>query len=177
MALLVALLLILILSACWAITLFGMPGNWLMVIITAVYACLVPVGWRVAVGWKLVLLLVVLAGLGELIELLAGAAGATRAGGSKRGAALALLGSILGAVVGIFVGLPVPLVGSILAALLFAGLGAMAGAIVGEVWAGRDLPRSWRIGKAAFRGRLIGTLAKMIVGGVMVAAVVVALVR
>jgi len=38
MAIFFALLLILVLLACWAFTLMGMPGNWLMVAATAVYA-------------------------------------------------------------------------------------------------------------------------------------------
>ena len=75
-----------------------------------------------------------------------------------------------------FVGLPVPVVGSILGALLFAGVGALAGAMLGELWAGKDWNSSWRIGKAAFRGRLAGTLAKICLGGLMVVVVIVALV-
>jgi uncharacterized protein len=60
--------------------------------------------------------------------------------------------------------------------VLFAGLGAMAGAMLGEVWAGRKLDASWKIGTAAFRGRLMGTLGKMLIGGLIVAMVVAALV-
>ena len=86
------------------------------------------------------------------------------------------MGSIVGAVVGLFVGLPIPLAGSVIAALLFAGLGTMAGAMLGEVWAGRNLGASWPVGTAAFRGRLLGTLGKFLVGGLIVVTVVVALV-
>jgi hypothetical protein len=48
--------------------------------------------------------------------------------------------------------------------------------MLGELWAGKNLDASWRIGQAAFWGRLAGTLGKMLVGIVMVAVVVVALV-
>jgi uncharacterized protein YqgC (DUF456 family) len=113
--------------------------------------------------------------MGEVVELLAGAVGAAKAGGSKRGAALALAGSIIGGVVGLFVGLPVPMVGSILAAVLFAALGAMVGAIIGETWTGKRLDASWRVAKAAFWGRLTGTLCKLLVGAAMIAVVVVAM--
>ena len=176
MTLLFALLLIIVLLASWVLTLLSLPGNWLMVTATAVYAYLVPAGSRAAIGWKVVVAILVLAALGEVVELLAGAAGAARAGGSRRGAALALLGSLVGAIVGVVVGLPIPLAGSVIAALLFAGLGAMAGAILGEVWVGRNLGASWQIGAAAFRGRLIGTLGKMLIGGLIVATVIAALV-
>lgn len=72
-----------------------------------------------------------------------------------------------------FIGLPVPLVGSLFAALLFAALGAMAGAILGETWSGQNLYASWRIGKAAFVARLLGTLGKVLMGAVMATVVVV----
>jgi uncharacterized protein len=171
MAFFLALLLIVVLLACWMLTLVGMPGNWLMVVATAIYACCMPA----ALGWKVVVLLSMLAALGEIIELLAGAMGAAKAGGSRRGAVMALAGSIIGGIVGVFIGVPIPLVGPVLAAVLFAGLGALVGAICGETWAGRDLSSSWKIAKLAFWGRLAGTLGKMLLGALMVAVVVAAL--
>jgi uncharacterized protein len=171
-----ALLLIVVLLASWVLTLLGMPGNWLMVTATATYAYFVPADSPAAIGWKVVVALAVLAGLGEILELLSTAAGTVRAGGSRRGAALALLGSIIGGLFGIFIGLPVPLVGPLLAALFFAGLGAAAGATLGEIWVGKDAAASWQVGKAAFWGRLAGTLGKILVGAVMVAVVAAALV-
>jgi uncharacterized protein YqgC (DUF456 family) len=176
MSLLFAMLLIVVLLAGWLLTLLGMPGNWLMVVATAIYAYLTRAQSHAAVGWKVVALLVVLAALGEVIELMAGATGAARAGGTRRAAILALIGSIGGAIFGIVVGLPIPLAGPIVAALLFAGLGAMAGAILGEMWAGRNLDASWQVGRAAFWGRLLGTLGKLLIGAVMVAIVLAALI-
>jgi hypothetical protein len=171
-----ALLLILVLLACWPLTLFGLPGNWLMAAATAVYAWLVPAQSRAALGWKTIVALVVLAALGELVEILASALGMAKAGGSRRGALLALAGSVVGGIVGIFVGVPIPVVGSIVAAVLFAGLGAAAGAALGETWARRDAGTSWRIAKLAFWGRLAGTLGKIVLGAVMIVVVVAALV-
>jgi hypothetical protein len=172
--LLLALLLIVLLVAGWMLTLVGLPGNWLMVGIAAIYSWLVPAHSPAAIGWKVVAAMLVLAVLGEIVELLAGALGVARAGGSRRGAALALVGSVGGALVGVVVGLPIPLVGSVVAAVLFAGLGAMAGAILGELWAGKDLDASWRIGRLAFWGRLAGTLGKVLIGAMMIAVVVAA---
>jgi uncharacterized protein YqgC (DUF456 family) len=147
-----------------------------MVAATAVYAWLVPAQSRVALGWKPVVIVLVLAALGELVEILAAAMGVAKAGGSKRGALLALAGSMIGAIVGISVGLPIPLIGSVVAAVLFAGLGAMGGAALGETWAGRDADASWRVAKLAFWGRLAGTLGKITLGAVIIAVVVAALV-
>ena len=152
-----AFLLAVVLFAAWVLTLLGMPGNWLMVAAVVVYVLLMPAASPVAVGWGVVVGLIVLAGLGELMEFLAGAAGASRAGASRRGVLLALVGSLVGAV-------------------LFAGLGAFAGAVLGEQWKGRDLDESLRVGNAAFWGRLLGTVAKTAVGAAMVAVTLVALV-
>lgn len=171
-----AFLLVVVLLIGCLLTLLGMPGNWLMVAATAVYAFLVPAESAGSIGWGVVAALVILALLGELLEFLAGALGVAKAGGSKRGAALALLGSLVGGVLGIFVGLPVPVVGPILAALLFASLGALLGAIVGEQWKGRDLAASWQIGKGAFWGRLLGTLAKTVIASVIAVVALAALV-
>jgi uncharacterized protein len=175
MDVLFALLLILVLLACWMFTLMGMPGNWLMVVATAIYAFLMPAQSPGAVGWRIVLALVVVAALGEIVELVAGAIGASKAGGGRRGAVLALVGSMIGGIVGMILGLPIPLVGSVLAAVFFAALGAMAGAAIGEFGAGKSLDTSWRIAKAAFWGRLAGTLGKTILGVLMIGVVVAAI--
>lgn len=171
-----AILLAIVLLIGWALNLFGLPGNWLNVAATVGYALLMPTGQRVSVGMFVVAAVVALALLGEVIEFVAGAAGAKKAGGSKRGAVLALVGGLIGAIVGMFVGIPVPVIGSIIAALLFAGVGSLAGAVLGETWAGRDAEHSWQVGKAAFWGRLLGTLGKVLVGSILVSVVVVALV-
>lgn len=169
-----ACLLVICLLAGWLMTVLGMPGNWLMVLAVVGYVLFVPEGSTLAVGWFVAIALGLLAAVGELLEFIAGALGVTKAGGSKRGASLAVLGSIVGGTVGLFIGVPIPIVGSLVGALLFAGLGALAGAMIGERWYGRNLDKSWHIGKAAFWGRLLGTLAKTAVGTLMVVVAVAA---
>jgi hypothetical protein len=169
------LLLAAMLAVGWMLTLLGMPGNWLMVASAALYATLFTPGAHGRMGWGLVLALAIMAALGDTIEWVAGALGVARRGGSRRGALLALLGSMVGGVVGLFVGLPIPLVGPIVAALLCAGLGALVGAVLGETWKGSGLRRTWQIGKAAFWGRLAGSLAKILIASVMVAVALVAM--
>ena len=176
MSILYAILLLTILLLLWLLTVVGMPGNWLMVAAVALYAWLVPHDAAASFGWGVVLTLAVLAGLGELLEAVAGALGVAKAGGSRRGAVLALLGSLAGGLLGMAVGLPIPLVGSLVAAVLFAGIGALLGAMVGEQWKGRDLDESWAVGKGAFWGRLLGTLGKVLVGSIMIVVVAAALV-
>ena len=176
MTLLFALLLVVVLLVSWALTVIGMPGNWLMLVATAAYAWLLPGESRAAIGWEVVVVLLVLAAVGEIVELLAGAAGTSRAGGSRRSAVLALLGSIAGGVVGLVLGMPIPLLGSVVGALLLAGVGAMGGAMLGEMWSGGNLQLNWHIGIAAFTGRLLGTLGKALIGALMVVIAVGALV-
>lgn len=174
-AILLALLLAVALVLCWGITALGMPGNWLMVALAALYAWLAPKQPPTSISWTMVIILLVLAALGEILEFAAGALGTARAGGSRRGAAMALGGSLIGGLFGLVVGTPVPLIGSLVGAVLFAGVGALVGALVGEIWTGRDLVVSWRVAKRAFWGRLFGTLGKVIVGGLMALLAILAL--
>lgn len=149
------------------LTLIGMPGNWLMVAAACIYAWQMPEPSRAGFGWPVVVTLLLLAVLGEVLEFLAGALGAAKAGGSRRSAALAIVGSIAGGVVGLLVGVPIPVIGSLVAAVLFAAVGAMLGAILGETWKGRSAEATLQVGWGAFRGRLVGTLAKLSIGGAM----------
>jgi hypothetical protein len=164
------------LAAGWFLTLVGMPGNWLIAAAAAAYVLVVPADSVLAIGRPVILVLIGLALLGEIVELAAGAMGVAKAGGSRRSAVLALIGSVAGGFVGILCGLPIPLVGSVLAAVLFASLGALAGAVLGESWKGRGLDDSLQVGKAAFWGRLFGTLAKTLIGSVMAGVVLAALI-
>jgi len=175
MAVVLALLLILVLLACWLLTLLALPGDWLMVVATSIYAWLTLAPSPVALGWRTVVAILVLAVMGEIVELLAGAMGVSKTSGSRQGAVMALVGSIVGGILGVLIGMPIPLIGSFIAAVFFAGLGAMAGAILGEISVGQRLGTSWRIGKAALWGRLAGTLSKILLGAVMITVVVLAM--
>src|SRR5512133_2472510 len=75
-----------------------LPGNWIMVITTIVFAW-----WH----WDAqpfsaptLVVITLLAFVGEIIEMFAGVGGASRAGAGGRGAIGALLGAVLGAIVG-----------------------------------------------------------------------------
>jgi hypothetical protein len=163
-----SLLFILAVLVCWFVNLIGLPGNWMIVAATVLYVWLNAEKSHSALGWPAVAVVTGLALLGEIVELAAAAAGVKKMGGSRGGAILALIGSVVGAMTGLFVGIPIPVIGSVIAALLFAGLGALLGAMLGESLAGQSLEHSWRIGQAAFWGRLLGTLAKTLIGAVMV---------
>ncbi len=175
-AIVAALLLLVLLAACWASTLAGLPGNWIMLVACIAFDWCLPSNWQIRITWPFIGGLACLAVLGEVVEFFAGAAGVRRQGGSLLSAGLALLGSMIGGIAGAMIGLPVPVVGSVIAVLLFASLGALVGAAAGEDWHGRELRDSLSVGYAAFWGRLLGSLAKTMVGGLMVAVVCAALI-
>ncbi len=169
-----AVLLVVAALACWALNVIGLPGNWLVVAVAAIYAYFMPDGRRLDIGLWTVLGLLALAAVGEAIEFFAGALGASKAGASKRGTALALVGSLVGGMMGFFA--PIPVVGQIVGPIVGASVGAMVGAVLGEQWKGRDLDASLNIGHAAFWGRLIGTLGKILVGCVMLVLIIASLI-
>jgi uncharacterized protein YqgC (DUF456 family) len=174
--LLAAFVLALVVILGWFLQLVGLAGNWLIVAAVILYAWLFPSDSVTAIGNETIVALVALAVAGELLEFVAGAAGVAKVGGSRRSVVLALVGSLVGGIVGVVVGLPIPLVGSLVAAIVFGGAGAMAGAFLGESWKGRDFDTSLEVGKAAFIGRVLGTVAKMVVSSIMVVLTLAALV-
>jgi uncharacterized protein YqgC (DUF456 family) len=150
-------------------TVLSLPGNWVMVITAALFAYFAPQQGP-QISWTVVAVLTALALLAELLEFAAGAVGAAKVGGSKRGAILAIIGAMIGAVAGAMAGaaIPIPLIGSMIGAIGGASLGALGGAMLGEAWKGRTLGESWKIGQAAFWGRFLGTVAKTAIASAMV---------
>ena len=135
-----------------------LPGTWVMLLATAAAAWW---GWDPIpderwIGWFTLVSLLVLAVLGEVIEAVAGAMGSRKAGGTRRGALLAIAGGIVGAIAGTFA-LPIPIVGT----LIGASLGAGAGSMLGDAWAGRGFEQVWAAGKGAAVGKFAGSVGKL----------------
>lgn len=166
-----AVLLVLACGSAWLTTLVALPGNWLIVGCSALFAWLVPHDSGRGVSWKTVAVLAGLAVLGEIVEFVAGAAGAAKQGASKRGVALAMIGALVGSVVGIGIGLPIPVLGSFVMALVGGAAGAFFGAYLGEAWKGRPHDARIAAGRGAFTGRIWGTVGKLAVGAVMLTIV------
>ena len=147
-----------------ALNILGLPGLWLIVVSAIGY------GWLTGfehIGWWSLGALVGLALLAELIEFVAGSAGAKAAGGSKRG----MLGAIVGGLVGGILGTPIfPIVGTIVGAIA----GSFAGAAIIEYGIGRTGDHSMRVGIGAAKGRFWGIVSKSAVGLVMTGLVAIA---
>jgi uncharacterized protein YqgC (DUF456 family) len=152
---------------CWLTNLFSLPGNWVLLGLTALFAWLVPHDNSRGVSWNTVWILLALAIAGEIAEFVAGAAGAAKRGASRRSIWLSLVGAVAGSIGGAIVGLPIALIGSPIAALLGGAAGAFVGAYLGETWAQRPHGPSVEVAKGAFLGRLWGTVGKFAVGAVM----------
>jgi uncharacterized protein YqgC (DUF456 family) len=160
-------------AVAWLLNLVALPGNWIIVGGAALFAWLLPVEVGRGVSWKLVVVLAVLALVGELIEFAAGAAGAAKKGASRRAVVLSMVGAIVGSVAGVIAGapIPIPIIGPLVTAILGGAAGAFGGAYLGEAWKGRDEQARTAAGRGAFFGRIWGTVGKFAVGAVMLAVV------
>ena len=138
---------------------FGLPGTWLQVLGLVGYAALTDF---TTVGAVPIVIVLMLAVMGEVIEFTLGGRYARKYGGSKRAA----WGAILGGLVGAFIGVPVFLIGSVIGAFV----GAFAGAMLLELTRSPDARVAMRVGWGAFVGRLVATAAKSAIG-VAIAAV------
>ena len=175
LTLLLALLLIVVLLACLALTLFGLPGNWLIVAVTAIYACLKPAGSAAGIGWRPIVILVVIAAMGEAVELSAATVGRPRRAAADAGPPWRWFARLSGRL------------SACSSAYRCRWSGRFWGAPFRGPWGRRERcsgnsgPERTRsaVGGSArrrFSGRLAGTLAKICLGGLMVTVVIVALV-
>ena len=154
----VYLAILILFNTCWlAMVPFTLPGNWLMVISTCLFAW-----WKWSdgiFGLPLLVVITVLALIAELIEFFAGAGGAKKAGAGWLGVIAAIAGAIFGALVGTFI-IPVPVFGTMLGACFGAGLFTW----IAERISGKEHEHSVRSGVGAGTGVLIGTLSKFCIG-------------
>ena len=149
---------LLILNAIWLLLVpFALPGNWLMVLLTALFAW-----WKWDQGVFSIYTLVaitVLAVLGEVVEFFAGVGGAKKAGASWLASFAAIAGAIFGAIIGTFT-IPIPILGTLLGACIGAGLATLAV----ETLSGKKFDHSLKSGLGAGFGVFLGTGTKFILG-------------
>lgn len=149
---------LIILNAFWLLLVpFALPGNWLIVITTALFAW-----WRAedrVFSIYTLIAITVLVLLGELVEFFGGVMGAKKAGARFRGSLGAIIGAITGAIIGTFV-IPIPLLGTLLGSCA----GAAILACVFEVSGGRRLEDTVNLGVGAGLGRFLGAASKITIG-------------
>jgi len=135
---------------------FGLPGLWLIVLAIIGYGWLTD--FQTMSAWFLILV-IVLALAGELIEAWIGFRFARRYGGSRRAGWGALIGGLVGAVIGV----PLPVVGSVIGGFV----GAFVGATVFEYTRARHAEGAARAGWGAVLGRAAAVGIKMGLGVVI----------
>lgn len=155
----------------WVSTVFTLPGNWLIVIFTALYAWISPADQHPRVSWIVVAVVAGLALFGEIVEFLAGAAGAAKQGASRRGVVWSIVGAVVGSLVGAMLAMPIPIIGPLIGAVGGGCVGAFAGAYLGESGSSRTHGERMAIGRGALVGRLLGTAGKLGIGAVMLVVV------
>lgn len=145
------------------ITVFRLPGTWLVVAAAAGYSW--HFDWS-RPGWQVLVGLVAAAVVGEVLELLMSVVAARKAGAGRRASWCALIGGF----VGMFVfTLPLPVLGTILGGLL----GCFLGAMIGELSTRRDIAHGARVGLFATVGQILGSVAKTMIAVVMAGTAVV----
>lgn len=146
-----------------ALNLVGLFGNW--IILGTLALTWAVTGFEHFGVWPMVLFLL-LAVMGEVIEMFAAGYGASKFGGGKGAAVASLVGCIAGAILGS----PwFPLVGTLAGAIL----GAFAGAVLFELLVEQKTASdSVRTGVGAALGRTGAVLAKLFIGLVMLALAV-----
>lgn len=140
------------------LVLTGLAGTVLPVVPAAIliFAGLFLAAWAEGFAYAGPVALSIIGFLGALmfaVDFLASTFGAKRVGASP----WALAGATLGALVGMFLGIP---------GLL---LGPFVGAVAGELWARRGLAQAARAGFGTWIGLVLGSVAKVVLGLLMVA--------
>ena len=137
------------------LSVFGLPGNWLMLILVAVYHFVLPVPSTLGIWYWLIVLGIAI--LGEVLEFFLQVKQAKKYGSSNTGT----VGGVIGAIAG-----------AILLAPFFFGIGAFIGALLGawtgcflfELLRGQDTRTAARAALGAMFGRFLGTVCKLACG-------------
>jgi uncharacterized protein YqgC (DUF456 family) len=137
---------------------FALPGNWMMIITTVLFAM-----WQKNIFSIYVLIAAIIMALaGEILEFIAGPGGAKAAGGGKKAMAAAIIGAVIGAVLGTVL-IPVPLFGTLLGSAIGAGLAVL----IVEQKSGKEFKESLKTATSAGVGQILGAGAKIMAGVVI----------
>lgn len=150
------LILLVFLNAFWLmLVFFALPGNWLMIVTTVLFAIWQEGSFNISV----IIAAIIVALAGEILEFVAGPGGAKVGGGGKKAMVAAIIGAILGAILGTVL-IPVPLLGTLLGSAIGAGLAVL----VVEQKSGKEFKESLRTATSAGIGQVLGAFAKIIAG-------------
>lgn len=133
----------------WIVPL-SLPGTWILVAFSGIYALFLQ--FNASSDWKVLLILFLIASLAEIFEFLVSFVGGKKLQVSNG----ALWSSIVGGLIGAFVGVPVFLIGSLLGLLL----GTFLGAFLYELAVQKSLGTAIKAAIAVFFSRLVASFVK-----------------
>lgn len=150
-------LMIIIMFAVVLSQVIGLPGNWIMLVILVLYKWLGPNVSTDAVTWKFILVMAIIALIGELLEWVIQVKAGRKFGSSGKGDIGGIVGSIIGGILllPLFFGF-----GAVLGALL----GAYVGCFVVEIVRRRTAKEANKAAWGAFVGRFLGMGLKLGIG-------------
>lgn len=137
---------------------FTLPGTWVIVVASFLYALVRD--YQASADWKVIAVLAGLALLGELIEFLTGTLGPAK----EKVPTGAIVCSVIGGIAGAIIGVPVFLIGALLGLLLGSFFGAFLYCLVKDGHVRQALRHSWLI----LTSRVIAIFAKTAIGAGMV---------
>jgi len=137
---------------------FGFPGTVIILVDAVVYSLIT--GFK-TIGWKIIVVLIILSFLAETLDFMLGSAGAKKFGSSKKG----IVASVIGGIVGAMLMTPF-LLG--LGAVIGAFLGGFAGTFLVELIEQKNLKPAVRAGYGTLLGRIAGIFAKSFFALVMI---------
>jgi len=138
------------------ITLFGLPGTFVVFSAAIIYDLIT---WSWGVSKLALVVLLVIALLGELLEWVFTLYGAKK----FKTSTFAIIGLIIGTIAGAIIGVPIPIIGSVVGALL----GAFIGAFVFSYIEHRRFQKSMEAGIGAFLTRIGIIFMKLFLAVVM----------
>ena len=149
-------------GVCVVLVVVQLPGTWMLLglatIIEYIDTAYLPDGPQQTFGWWVLGGGLAIAVIGEIIEFVAGAAGAKKGGSSTRG----MVGALIGGIVGIFIFTPLFFFVPIFGAFLGAVLGTFVGAVIGELTGGQTtIQGTMKPAIGATIGRIVGTSSKV----------------
>ena len=143
------------------LTLFGLPGTFIIASAALLYSLFT--GYS-EISWVLIFLLFAIAILLEFLEFSLSGYMANRFGGSKLSVFGAILGGLIGAIWGTAI---LPVIGTLIGAFI----GAFGGAFIGEYFISRDFERALLSGIGAFLGAVGGKTMKTVTAVAMVVTI------
>ncbi len=148
-------------GACVLAVVAGLPGTWLLILAAMGIDCFdwlwLPSGAPFTFHPLTLLVAVLLATVGEVLEFALSAAGARTFGASGRGMIGSMIGGVCGALLGTVL-IPILVLGTMLGAAIGTALGAILGELTHK---DRKLRDTAKPALGAVIGRILGTLAKL----------------